>query len=988
MKHYVPLLLIVFSLFGCEEQVINQEDLRPDFESIPAPTRPSQDQLIEEDIEIIDDYLTDDLSVEDMFVQEDYDMTIDQNVQPVALESCMSCHNSATATNYDGSGIENPHPFPPADNIKCTTCHGGNGSVNGRLNAHVSPPPEIGDDQYQVLNPKAFFNRTTLSGIDKLQPEVYTDANGNTYSNLDYLQFINPGDLRVVKEGRGCGTSGCHGDQHGDWVTKSTIGTTNGIFSSTRFIVGLDNDIPEYRIDEEGNALSDYAPRSVENALFSWLVRNVGEVGMLLEQREWAQYDGFMRQNNGFDANSLANDIDNTDLQRPNRIRNGSNLEKLVTEAISITCGDCHLYSAGANNRYGDFRSSGCSSCHMEYSLDGKSRSRDPNINKLEPANPDQIAPGERSHPSDHVIRNISKTINNVQVRGITDNACVGCHQGSNRTVLQFWGIRLDQNKDLTNNTQYPDNPENFTNTANDRRLFDPAVNNNTFNGRDADQYILFEDYDGDGLDDTPPDIHYERGLGCIDCHSSRDLHGGTAGDVTNGKIQSRQDQSTFITCESCHGTIEEYATTSECKDYSNQDSQCAQDRLGNSLRNVTVDPSGNYWLKSKVFGTTHYISQIKDITRQTNKAHPRTGQLIYNPNAAYAMGRIGTAPGNGPIQADPLKYSQNFSHTDDMDCASCHSSWTNNCIGCHLRTDYNDNPNEYFFSNITGERILLAEGAADFVYQSPVLSYLGINSKGKITQIDPAEKMFYRYVDLNGNESQVFAFGDRLGEGNNPNVGGRNQFPALAMNQMAPHSIRGRLSPNQNAEPLKYCVACHLTENAIDNFGDEYALFKDLYFNNDIQGLFDNGFFDLMQEHIGRNTNNQIDSPFYIHMTTGLGTSLFMFDQNGCPVNPLDNNANREYCDGNAPADNFDPNNVFYDLDRIVEITGQTNSSSSHTRINNLGPRRDGNNYNMSGPLNRQLIEKLSDPNQGLILDSWLDANGNAQGNAADFIQ
>jgi hypothetical protein len=41
-----------------------------------------------------------------------------------------------------------------------------------------------------------------------------------------------------------------------------------------------------------------------------------------------------------------------------------------------------------------------------------------------------------------------------------------------------------------------------------------------------------------------------------------------------------------------------------------------------------------------------------------------------------------------------------------------------------------------------------------------------------------------------------------------------------------------------------------------------------------------------------------------------------------------------------------------------------------------------------MSGPLNRQLIEKLSDPNQGLILDSWLDANGNAQGNAADFIQ
>jgi hypothetical protein len=122
--------------------------------------------------------------------------------------------------------------------------------------------------------------------------------------------------------------------------------------------------------------------------------------------------------------------------------------------------------------------------------------------------------------------------------------------------------------------------------------------------------------------------------------------------------------------------------------------------------------------------------------------------------------------------------------------------------------------------------------------------------------------------------------------------------------------------------------------------------------------------------------------------MVVGLGTSLFLFDANGCPVNPLDANANREYCNGNAPADNFDQNNVVYDLDRIVEITGQTNSSSSHPRLNNNGPRRDGNNYNMSGPLNRQLIEKLSDPVLGLILDSWLDSNGDEQGNANNFVQ
>ena len=39
---------------------------------------------------------------------------------------------------------------------------------------------------------------------------------------------------------------------------------------------------------------------------------------------------------------------------------------------------------------------------------------------------------------------------------------------------------------------------------------------NQTFNNRTADQYLLFEDYDGDGRDDTPPDLHYEAGLGVL----------------------------------------------------------------------------------------------------------------------------------------------------------------------------------------------------------------------------------------------------------------------------------------------------------------------------------------------------------------------------------------------------------------------------------------------------------------------------------------
>jgi hypothetical protein len=40
-----------------------------------------------------------------------------------------------------------------------------------------------------------------------------------------------------------------------------------------------------------------------------------------------------------------------------------------------------------------------------------------------------------------------------------------------------------------------------------------------------------------------------------------------------------------------------------------------------------------------------------------------------------------------------------------------------------------------------------------------------------------------------------------------------------------------------------------------------------------------------------------------------------------------------------------------------------------------------------MAGPLGQTLIRKLSDPLNGIVLDSWIDANGQAQGNAAGYL-
>ena len=192
--------------------------------------------------------------------------------EPPPVESCMQCHNGASTgyNDYSGSGITNPHPFGSAAAIRCTTCHGGNGEALGKAESHVTPHPKIGDKQYQANNPEAAFNRITLAGLDKLQPPEYpgSGCENGTCTNLDYLQFVNPGDLRVIMQGRGCGASWCHAGEHGEWVPRSTIATTNGFFSGTRFIVGAENRVTENRasnnpaLAQEGDALSGSSPRA------------------------------------------------------------------------------------------------------------------------------------------------------------------------------------------------------------------------------------------------------------------------------------------------------------------------------------------------------------------------------------------------------------------------------------------------------------------------------------------------------------------------------------------------------------------------------------------------------------------------------------------------------------------------------------------------------------------------------------------------------
>ncbi|MEZ6016653.1 MAG: hypothetical protein R3F49_16160 [Planctomycetota bacterium] len=884
-------------------------------------------------------------------------------------QSCMVCHNGSPQHDYAGPGLENPHPFPGADNLLCTACHGGDGTQDEQERAHVPPPPELGDRAHQDQNAEAWFNRLTLAGVDKY-PDY--EVNGRAYTALDYLQFINPGDLRVVTEGKSCGA--CHGG-HAECVAGGMLATSTGIFSGALYAAGAANRVPEQQGLYEDTA-ADMGVRAVTRAAFGLALAPFGGVGQLVEFPVFSQRTATgpdaVRNNPEYDAAALVDDIGGD-----GRVVSGSPLANLYHEMVALTCGDCHLGSAGANNRYGDFRSSGCTACHMPYSLDGRSRSRDPLVNKTEPVNPDAIDDPERAHVRAHRIVSVAKTLaNGVEVQGIDDATCAGCHQGSNRTVMQYWGIRLDQNQDVRRGNQYPAQPASFLRSFGDTRLFDPEVGNNTFNGRNGNQYLVREDYDGDGRDDTPADVHYEAGMGCIDCHGSHDLHGG---DVAAGAahLESRMEQAVAIRCESCHGSADAYADVVAGTTYDGTSAEVAFDAEGLPLRHVHRDAQGNFWLKSRLTGAVHYVPQTRDTVVNSGRTHPVTGATLYSAKASYAMGRVDgdTGTGLGPIQTSGAH--QGFSHMDNMDCASCHSSWTNTCMGCHLEGEY-DNGNN--FSNITGERIVFKQKFAEFVYQSPVFFQLGVDASNKITQTSANTKVFFRWEDRNNNRSQVFTFSDRNGGGASPFA----QFPSMSHNAFMAHSIRGRVDA-ENEGP-RYCVACHLTTDAVANYGAEYDAFRAALESGDF-GALD---YPLLKQHIGQNPGNQLNSPFFVHQVAGLGSGLFLFDSNGAAVNPLDQNANRYGTDGVAPATNFDPGRVTLNLDRVVEPNGVSNGSSNHALLDpTTGPNlRDGAlDPAMAGPLGATLLRKLTDPQHGLVLDSWIDADGAAGGDAATHL-
>jgi hypothetical protein len=358
--------------------------------------------------------------------------------------SCVGCHTDCS----------DPHPGGRV--ASCVHCHGGDATKTDAAGAH--PGPRFPKRWPDSANPE--------------QPYMLTMLESEAW-----VQFVNPGDLRVAN--RTCGP--CHADETLQ-VMKSLMTTSqhfwgtvtyaNGIVSTKRSILGESYgpdgtpQIVKHVIREPGKP--DREPTAEELQKHSW-----SAVAVPLPHWEVTQPSNIFRifeKGSRLGTAALGLNGLNTPIpglpdkfEDPGRPNNRSSdrglgtLNRVDLPTLNVhktRLNDPHLSFFGTNDQPGDFRSSGCTACHVVYAND-----RDPvhsgpfaQFGNLGHGNVGERAawlqkPGfERKETSDPTIPQgrPGHPIAHRFTRSIPSSQCMVCHMHQPNSFLNtYYGFQM-----------------------------------------------------------------------------------------------------------------------------------------------------------------------------------------------------------------------------------------------------------------------------------------------------------------------------------------------------------------------------------------------------------------------------------------------------------------------------------------------------------------------------------------------------------------
>jgi hypothetical protein len=619
---------------------------------------------------------------------------------------CVSCHTASDRhTMHQNPGVI----------LGCTDCHGGKASVEKPGAAEPKDAAyRAALEQAHVLPrfPKAW------NWPSSANPEgSYTLLNREA---PEYVRFVNPGDLRVAREA--CGA--CHlpiiqASERSLMSTSAMLwggaAYNNGILPFKRYILGeaytregigatLVNPVkPTDFLTQKGILPSVTALPSWETIPPADIFRVFERGGRVIS----TQFPEIGLPNNSGALQKL-DETGRPDIKQANRgPGTGSRIAVPVINITKTRLNDPHLWFLGTNEQPGDYRSSGCSSCHTVYANDrdvkhsgiyakyghsGESATKDPTIKR-----------NESGHPIRHEF-----------TRAIPSSQCMVCHMHQpNVFVNSYYGtIMWDYESDAP--FMWPEK-QKYPTDAEARKILDRNPEEAAIRGKWADPEFLrnvstlnpqlkdtqFADYHGHGwnfravfkrdrkgtlldkegkpVSDEDPQkfkksvhltsIHLDLGFHCVDCHFAQDMHG-------NGHIYGEVAAAVEIDCADCHGTATQYPTL--------RTSGPAARPGGMDLTLLrTQDGRKRFeWRGDKLFQRSALDANLEwEMTLTKDTVTP--GHPNYNEKAARAKLMHAGAPGRegkwGPG-------ARELAHDNDkMTCFSCHLSWTTSCGGCHL---------------------------------------------------------------------------------------------------------------------------------------------------------------------------------------------------------------------------------------------------------------------------------------------------------------
>jgi hypothetical protein len=608
-----------------------------------------------------------------------FSSSADQPATPVQDAGCISCHKTTDEPTMHPSGTVA---------LGCVDCHGGNGAETTKERGH--PRPTLRNVWVSAANPE----------------RLYTEW---LRESQDYIQFVNPGDLRVVD--RTCGR--CHAAEvmnvrtsmmtHGAMLWGAALYNNGSVpFKNPRYG-------ESYAPDGTPQRLQTWPPPTAEET------RTKGVLPFLEPLPRWEimQPGNVLRvfERGGFKRSEIGNPTRFEEPGRPDAKLSDRGFGTLLrTDPVFLGLQKTRLLDPllsfpGTNDQPGDYRGSGCTACHVVYANDrspvhsaqyaqfgnaGRTATVDPTID------PQRREPG---HPIRHTF-----------TRSIPSSQCMTCHMhpGTNM-VTTYYGYTWWENETDGQFMYAPDADEPGEAQRARVRARNPEGSAQRGLWGDVDflaktgtpefnkqlQHTQFADFHGHGwvyravfkrdregnlLDRTGTivahndpekfgkavhlkDIHLEKGMQCIDCHFGQDSHG-------NGKLYGETRNAVEIDCVDCHGTIDRRPTLIT--------SGPASPRNGTALSALRTPFRERrfYWEGDRLYQRSMMDPDLKwEIKQVVDVVTP--GNTNYSEQARVAK----------TVKSD----SGVLAHANEkMTCYACHTSWTPTCFGCHLSMSAN----------------------------------------------------------------------------------------------------------------------------------------------------------------------------------------------------------------------------------------------------------------------------------------------------------